>query len=182
MLHLMTIKCLEIFKVQQNFIIASGLSKFILFTLKFPSFWLCWQWKWWAGKGWPPASGAAVFRPAASGCREAVSPGRLFGTDFWALVSFTRRSVNDPFHLLPSRFEIWSHCCFLPLLDDFRISLKKKGNGVEHPCPASLCLYAGAVHGVWIKLNTMSFSPLSNWWLGEPPAHETSVWYSMASI
>lgn len=84
--------------------------------------------------------------------------GGLFGTDFWALISLTRRSVNDPFHLLPSKFGIWLHHWFLLLLDEFYH--QSQGERRWH-FASLLCqlLFAGTIYWVQIKLRTMSFSP-----------------------
>lgn len=88
-------------------------------TLRFPSLLPCWQWKWWIEKGWRTCFQPVGPRPVASGRKKEVRWGGLFGTDFWALISSTRRSANDPFHLLPSTFGIWLHHGFLLLLDRF---------------------------------------------------------------
>lgn len=71
----------------------------------------CWQWAWWVETG-------CTFRSVVSGWKD-VLQGGLFGTDFWVLISSTRRSVSDPFHLLPSESGIWWLHWILFLLDEF---------------------------------------------------------------
>lgn len=93
--------------------------------------------------------------------RKDVLWGGLFGTDFWALISSTRRWVNDPFHLLPSKFGIWlHHWFFCSCWMNFTISLKEKGDGISHCCPAKPVCRENLLGQ--IKLHMVSFSPFAN--------------------
>lgn len=81
----------------------------------------------------------------------------LFGTDFWVLISSTRRSVNDPFHLLPSESGIWWLHWILFLLDEFsNVSFERKEMALflHLCCSANFCLQG------WFSASKLNFT----WW------------------
>lgn len=144
---------------------------------KVPSFSPCWQWGWWAEKGWQP--GIPLRRRQA--CSVWLEEGCVTQRAHWDWLlscSFFHQEIskNDPFHLLPSKFGIW-----LLLLDEFYN--QPQGERRWH-FMSLLCqlLFAATVHCIQIKLHAVSFSPFVNWWVGEPRAYETLACYFLAGI
>lgn len=123
-----------------------------------------------------PCSQRLPFSGQRHWLEEGCATRGVFGADFWALISSIRRSVNDPLHLLPSKFGIGLHhwFFFFLLLDEFYN--QSQGEKRRH-FASLLCQLLSA-----FKFIRCHFPSLQIWWVEEAHIYETLACYSLDSV